>query len=73
MPMDKRGSFKGRQLTSAVILKALRSYLAFSISYRDLALMLSASRNSRLAATIPRRPESKKAMLLPRLLTARYR
>jgi transposase-like protein len=35
------GSFKGRHFTSKVILWALRWYLAFPISYRDLALMLS--------------------------------
>ena len=34
-------SFKGRHFTSEVILWALRWYLAFPISYRDLALMLS--------------------------------
>lgn len=33
--------FKGRHFTSEVILWALRWYLAFPISYRDLALMLS--------------------------------
>ena len=35
------GSFKGRHFTSEVILSALRWYLAFPISYRDLAAMLS--------------------------------
>ena len=35
------GAFKGRHFTSEVILWALRWYLAFPISYRDLALMLS--------------------------------
>ena len=35
------GSFKGRHFTSEVILWALRWYLAFPISYRDLAAMLS--------------------------------
>ena len=35
------GSFKGRHFTSEVILWALRWYLAFPISYRDLASMLS--------------------------------
>jgi transposase, IS6 family len=34
-------SFKGRHFTSGVILWALRWYLAFPISYRDLAAMLS--------------------------------
>ncbi len=33
--------FKGRHFTSEVILWALRWYLAFPISYRDLAAMLS--------------------------------
>lgn len=33
--------FKGRHFTSEVILWALRWYLAFPISYRDLACMLS--------------------------------
>lgn len=35
------GSFKGRHFTSEVILWALRWYLAFPISYRDLSAMLS--------------------------------
>ncbi|RYF07887.1 MAG: IS6 family transposase [Deltaproteobacteria bacterium] len=41
--MAKRqiGSFKGRHFTSEVILWALRWYLAFPISYRDLASMLA--------------------------------
>ena len=34
------GGFKGRHFTSEVILWALRWYLAFPISYRDLAAML---------------------------------
>jgi hypothetical protein len=38
---DQDGSFKGRHFTGEVILWALRWYLAFPISYRDLALMLS--------------------------------
>jgi transposase, IS6 family len=38
---EQDGSFKGRHFTSEVILWALRWYLAFPISYRDLALMLS--------------------------------
>ncbi len=33
-------SFKGRQLTTEVILWAVRWYLMFPISYRDLELML---------------------------------
>jgi hypothetical protein len=33
-------SFKGRQFTAEVILWALRWYLMFPISYRDLMLML---------------------------------
>ncbi len=41
MAMDQHGSFKGRHFTSEVILWALRWYLAFPVSYRDLALMLS--------------------------------
>ncbi len=41
MAMGQHGSFKGRHFTSEVILWALRWYLAFLISYRDLALMLS--------------------------------
>jgi transposase-like protein len=32
--------FKGRQLTAEVILRAVRWYLMFRISYRDLELML---------------------------------
>src|SRR5918996_5488399 len=34
------GSFKGRQFTAEGILWAVRWYLMFPISYRDLALML---------------------------------
>jgi hypothetical protein len=34
-------SFKGRQFTAEVILWAVRWYLMFPISYRDLALMLA--------------------------------
>src|ERR687897_1621665 len=34
------GSFKGRQFTAEVILWAVRWYLMFPISYRDLELML---------------------------------
>ncbi len=41
MATDQCGSFKGRHFTSEVILWALRWDLAFPISYRDLALMLS--------------------------------
>ncbi len=37
----QHGSFKGRHFTSEVILWAPRWYLAFPISYRDLASMLS--------------------------------
>jgi IS6 family transposase len=33
-------SFKGRQFTAEVILSAVRRYLMFPISYRDLKLML---------------------------------
>ena len=33
--------FKGRHFTSAVIRWALRWYLAFPVSYRDLASMLA--------------------------------
>ena len=35
------GTFKGRHFTSEVILWALRWYLAFPVSYRDLASMLA--------------------------------
>ena len=38
---DQGGAFKGRHFTAEVILWALRWYLAFPISYRDLAAMLS--------------------------------
>ena len=41
MAKRRAGSFKGRHFTSEVILWALRWYLAFPISYRDLASMLS--------------------------------
>jgi len=39
MAKDQHSSFKGRHFTSEVILWALRWYLAFPISYRDLALI----------------------------------
>ena len=38
---EQDGVFKGRHFTSEVVLWALRWYLAFPISYRDLASMLS--------------------------------
>jgi IS6 family transposase len=41
MAKRQTGSFKGRHFTSEVILWALRWYLAFPISYRDLASMLA--------------------------------
>ena len=41
MATDQHGSFKGRHFRSEVILWALRWYLTFPISFRDLALMLS--------------------------------
>ena len=39
--MGQDGVFKGRHFTFEVILWALRWYLAFPISYRDLAAMLA--------------------------------
>ena len=39
--VGRHSSFKGRHFTSEVILWALRWYLAFPISYRELASMLS--------------------------------
>ena len=41
MAARQAGSFKGRHFTSEVIRWVLRWYLAFPISYRDLAVMLS--------------------------------
>ena len=41
MATDQDGVFKGRHFASEVTLWALRWYLAFPISYRDLASMLS--------------------------------
>jgi len=41
MAANQDGAFKGRHFTAGVILWALRWYLAFPISYRDLAAMLS--------------------------------
>jgi transposase-like protein len=41
MTLGQDGPFKGRHFTSEVILWALRWYLAFPISYCDLAAMLS--------------------------------
>jgi IS6 family transposase len=38
--VGRGGDFKGRQFTAEVILRAVRWYLMFPISYRDLALML---------------------------------
>src|SRR5918997_4291572 len=39
--MRQDRSFKGRQFTAEVILWAVRWYLAFPVSYRDLELMLA--------------------------------
>ena len=41
MTVGQDGTFKGRHFASEVILWALRWYLAFPISYRDLSAMLS--------------------------------
>jgi transposase-like protein len=41
MAADGDGAFRGRHFTASVILWALRWYLAFPISYRELAAMLS--------------------------------
>ena len=41
MTADQDSAFKGQHFASEVILWALRWYLAFPISYRDLAAMLS--------------------------------
>jgi hypothetical protein len=41
MRVGQDGTFKGRHFASEVILWALRWYLAFPISYRDLSAMLS--------------------------------
>ena len=41
MAAGQGGTLKGRHFTAEVILWALRWYLAFPISYRDLAAMLS--------------------------------
>jgi transposase-like protein len=41
MAADQDGAFGGRYFTAEVILWARRWYLAFPISYRDLAAMLS--------------------------------
>ena len=38
--MGRGGSFKGRQVTAAVVLWVVRWYLQFPISYRDLELLL---------------------------------
>jgi len=38
--VGRRRAFKGRQFTAEVILWAVRLYLMFPVSYRDLALML---------------------------------
>jgi IS6 family transposase len=43
MGLGQERSFKGRHFACEVILWALRWYLAFPISYRDLSLMLSDS------------------------------
>ena len=39
--MKQAGSFKGQQFIAEVILWAVRWYLMFPISYRDLELMLA--------------------------------
>jgi transposase, IS6 family len=44
MAADQGRAFRGWHFTSEVILWALRWYLAFPVSYRDLASMLSGRR-----------------------------
>ena len=44
MARNRKNPFKGRQFPSEVILWAVRWYLQFPISYRDLELMLRGSR-----------------------------
>jgi transposase, IS6 family len=41
MKTGKKNPFKGRQFTAEIILWAVRWYLQFSISYRDLERMFS--------------------------------
>ena len=41
MKQDSKNPFKGRQFTAEIILWAVRWYLPFPISYRDLERMLS--------------------------------
>ena len=41
MKQDNKNPFKGRQFTAEIILWAVRWYLQFPISYRDLERMLS--------------------------------
>ncbi|MBD2749731.1 IS6 family transposase, partial [Microvirga sp. BT688] len=41
MKQDQKNPFKGRQFTAEIILWAVRWYLQFPISYRDLAFMFS--------------------------------
>jgi transposase, IS6 family len=41
MKTGKKNPFKGRQFTAEIILWAIRWYLQFPISYRDLARMFS--------------------------------
>ncbi len=48
--MAQTGTFKGRQFTADVIVWALRWYLMFPVSYRDLELMLSPTAASRWSA-----------------------
>jgi hypothetical protein len=79
-------SFKGRQFTTEVILWAVRWYLMFPISYRDLELMLLdrdvevdhtthviALRKNRSAALRSRLAVNKKSIVAPALSTARYK
>ena len=41
MKQSNKNPFKGRQFTAEIILWAVRWYLMFPISYRDLELMLA--------------------------------
>src|SRR4051794_28150621 len=52
--MAQGKEFKGRQFTAEVILWAVRWYLMFPISYRDLELMLNLNSSSLISALCDR-------------------
>jgi IS6 family transposase len=67
--VKQSGSFKGRQFTVEVILWAVRWYLMFPVSYRDLELMLSAKRDAAAAKRFFRKALRQPHTVNPRTIT----